>query len=318
MSTSDYTSNMPTSVLFLNIFKTEDESEENFAERVSLYEKKIKSHNLSVWQSLPHTEKLLRSKGKLTEIMNRRGLQSDNVYKHYNPYVDSGFDIFQPGKADTDLENYPKGSTFYEANTTNLLHFGIAGAMYTLNPEEKFYNEINYDLTRQVAEEQHYNNGSAAALNSDIKPIPYGGVFSQILLDCEYHLMETIIQDMEQNELFAGQKNRPIKADETRCNAIPQPYKIHPRSSIYKKAIRMANSTGIIDSGYRGELCGVVDVLAGQLSSGYRRVVSTHVLEPNKRYFQICKPDLSPFYVCQIEKLPSTERGAGGFGSTGN
>lgn len=314
---STHTTNMSTSVLFVEIFKTNAESDENFTERLSLYQKKIASHNLSVWQSLSHIEKMERSKGKLTEIINQSEV-NNTIYTQYKPYVDSGFDIFQPGKKGSTLENYPTGSTFYEPNSTYLLQLGIAGAMYTLNPEEKYYSKINWELTEQRAEEQYNRNGAAAASNSDVKPVPYGGVFSQILLGHKEHLMKTIIQDMEQNEKTVGTTNTPIVADDTRCNATPQPYKLHPRSSIYKKAFRMANSTGIIDSGYRGELCGAVDVLAGQLSSGYRRIVNSHVLEPNKRYFQICKPDLSPFYVCMVEKLPSTERGAGGFGSTGN
>ena len=39
----------------------------------------------------------------------------------------------------------------------------------------------------------------------------------------------------------------------------PLPYSIHPRSSIYKKSFRLANCTGIIDTGYRGNLGAVID-----------------------------------------------------------
>lgn len=314
---SAFNNNSMTSVLFVKISKASNESDENYSERLSLYNKKIYKHNLNVWQSLPNEDKMQRSKGKLTEVMNQPNEPDNNIYKQYNPYVDSGFDIFQPGKSLQQLENYQEGSMKYEPHTTTLLQLGIAGAMYTLNPEEKYYHNVNWELTDQHAEEQYNNSGAAAASNSDIKPIPYGGVFSQILLGHKKHLMKTIMRDIMQNDIAVGSKNIPIIADGSRCNATPQPYKLHPRSSIYKKAIRMANSTGIIDSGYRGELCAAVDVLAGELSSGSRRVVNTHVIEPNNRYFQICKPDLSPFYVCQVEDLPNTQRGTGGFGSTG-
>ena len=40
---------------------------------------------------------------------------------------------------------------------------------------------------------------------------------------------------------------------------IPMPYYVYPRSSISKTPLRLANSVGIIDSGYRGELMAVVD-----------------------------------------------------------
>ena len=34
---------------------------------------------------------------------------------------------------------------------------------------------------------------------------------------------------------------------------------MYPRSSIYKTPLRLANNTGIIDSGYRGNLMGAFD-----------------------------------------------------------
>jgi dUTPase len=37
-------------------------------------------------------------------------------------------------------------------------------------------------------------------------------------------------------------------------DCVSFPYFIFPRSSIWKKPLRLANSTGIIDSGYRGEI----------------------------------------------------------------
>jgi hypothetical protein len=41
-------------------------------------------------------------------------------------------------------------------------------------------------------------------------------------------------------------------------------YYIYPRSSISKTKLRLANSTGIIDSGYRGHLIGMFDVINNQ------------------------------------------------------
>lgn len=87
----------------------------------------------------------------------------------------------------------------------------------------------------------------------------------------------------------------------------PQPFMIYPRSSIYKTPFRLANNTGIIDSGYRGNLKAAFD-------NKENRVVD---LLPFTRLLQICMPDLKPFKVIIVESLDDTTRGSGGFGSTG-
>jgi dUTPase len=88
-------------------------------------------------------------------------------------------------------------------------------------------------------------------------------------------------------------------------------YYMHPRSSIYKTPLRLANSTGIIDAGYRGNLIGMFDCFAPQ-----------HVLNPHDRILQICAPSLMPIFVEIVETIEGlgdeTMRGGGGFGSTGN
>jgi len=91
----------------------------------------------------------------------------------------------------------------------------------------------------------------------------------------------------------------------------PLAYYLFPRSSISKTRMRLCNSVGIIDSGYRGELIAMVD---------YVGKGNDCIIDVRDRYFQICMGDLSPFYVEMVDKLEDlgiTERGAGGFGSTG-
>lgn len=97
----------------------------------------------------------------------------------------------------------------------------------------------------------------------------------------------------------------------------PLAYYLFPRSSISKTPMRMSNSVGIIDSGYRGELMAMVDLEMGR---GQQTHAEEFRIQVHDRYFQICMGDLSPFYVELVEKLEDlgiTERGAGGFGSTG-
>jgi len=87
-------------------------------------------------------------------------------------------------------------------------------------------------------------------------------------------------------------------------------YYMHPRSSLSKTQLRLANSTGIIDSGYRGHIIAMFDVLGGAYS-----------VEKYERLVQICAPSLVPIWVEVVnskEELgEKTVRGDGGFGSTG-
>lgn len=89
-------------------------------------------------------------------------------------------------------------------------------------------------------------------------------------------------------------------------------YYMYPRSSLSKTQLRLANSVGIIDSGYRGNLIGAFDCLS---KKGEYKVLK------NDRLVQICSPDLAPIVVEIVdteEKLGNkTSRGQGGFGSTG-
>lgn len=86
-------------------------------------------------------------------------------------------------------------------------------------------------------------------------------------------------------------------------------YYMYPRSSISKTSLRLANSVGIIDAGYRGNLIAVLDV------------EEAHIGKKFDRYIQICAPSLVPIIVIIVDSLEDlgeeTERGTGGFGSTG-
>ena len=84
-------------------------------------------------------------------------------------------------------------------------------------------------------------------------------------------------------------------------------YFLAPRSSISKTPLRMSNSMGIIDAGYRGELIAVCDNISDQ----------PYVIEKGVRLFQILNTDLVSFKEVIIsENLSDTSRGSGGFGST--
>lgn len=84
----------------------------------------------------------------------------------------------------------------------------------------------------------------------------------------------------------------------------PSAYYLYSRSSISKTPFRLANSVGIIDRGYRGNIGAYFDCKEGNVEEGQRLV-------------QLCSPTLDPFHVVLTETLTFTERGANGFGSTG-
>ena len=87
-----------------------------------------------------------------------------------------------------------------------------------------------------------------------------------------------------------------------------QHYYLYPRSSISKKGLMMANSVGIIDRSYRGELMGAVRNVTGQ----------DVLVARGERLFQIVAPNMG--HICETvrwDSLDETARGDGGFGSTG-
>ena len=87
-------------------------------------------------------------------------------------------------------------------------------------------------------------------------------------------------------------------------------YYMYPRSSLSKTSLRLANSVGIIDSGYRGTLIGMFDCLNDEVP-----------IEKYDRLVQISAPGLVPIYAELVDTLEElgerTARGDGGFGSTG-
>ena len=96
------------------------------------------------------------------------------------------------------------------------------------------------------------------------------------------------------------------------------PYYLYPRSSISKTPLIMANSVGIIDKDYRGDIMAKVRNIPTQ---PYTFESSTdndeYIIKKGSRLFQICAPDLSPIKITIVNELSETSRGEGGFGSTG-
>ena len=83
---------------------------------------------------------------------------------------------------------------------------------------------------------------------------------------------------------------------------------IYARSGLaVKHGISMANCVGVVDSDYRGE----VKVALVNLGA------EAYTVQPGERVAQLCIAPVWQAVFTPAEALSDTERGAGGFGSTG-
>ena len=106
----------------------------------------------------------------------------------------------------------------------------------------------------------------------------------------------------------------------------PVGYYLYPRSSMGTKTpLSLANSVGIIDSGYRGNIIAAVHSTRTPFitARGTFRREPDYTVEKYKRLVQLCPPDLS--YPIEVVLVDTEEelgdggnRGKGGFGSTGD
>lgn len=116
----------------------------------------------------------------------------------------------------------------------------------------------------------------------------------------------------------------PAKDDEG--NEIPNVWRYHSglvfqfpegldaefraRSSVYKTGLMLSNGVGTIDHGYRGEVQGVFYDILKQPLRHYK---------PGDRFGQLIIPGIDPRFIefIQVDELTETDRGAGGYGSSG-
>lgn len=95
----------------------------------------------------------------------------------------------------------------------------------------------------------------------------------------------------------------------------PVPYLLLARSSTSLTPLRMSNQIGLADAGYRGELIARVDCVTAD---------QEYYVDLGRRLFQVVQHNWLPWkcikFVDHLEDLPTPpdDRGAGGFGSTGN
>ena len=92
---------------------------------------------------------------------------------------------------------------------------------------------------------------------------------------------------------------------------LPGPHAValvYARSGLsIKHGLCMANGVGVVDSDYRGELkVGVIN-----------QKRESYTIMPGERIAQLVIMPVSCMPVCEVSELSDTDRGEGGFGSTG-
>ena len=109
-------------------------------------------------------------------------------------------------------------------------------------------------------------------------------------------------------------KDQIIKSGETAIlrlgiaceNLDKKSFLLMARSSISKTPIRLSNSIGLIDAGYRGEIMASVDNIKN----------IDYEVKVGQRLFQIVSMDGEPVKFRLDDNLSATNRGNDGFGST--
>ena len=108
--------------------------------------------------------------------------------------------------------------------------------------------------------------------------------------------------------------SRRVTYDTGLAIEIPEGYVglVFPRSSVYKTSLLLNNSVGVIDSGYRGPIKVIY------------RFIDEDIRYPDPYYKtgdRVAQLIIMPYPSIEFEEmaeLSETERGEGGFGSTGN
>lgn len=150
---------------------------------------------------------------------------------------------------------------------------------------------------RYVAAADKYNTGTVELRDSGF----------DVYCDTEYYLNQGDTVFLK----FGIAAACAIKPDSSLINRA---YWLMPRSSISKTPFICANSKGLIDSAYRGQLMGAIKMVTGE---------GLQTITCGTRLFQIVSGSAKPWskvvVVSSVDELPTpvTARGSGGFGSTG-
>ncbi len=136
-------------------------------------------------------------------------------------------------------------------------------------------------------------------------------IYENPFFDAGFNLICPV--DLEIEGFGLGKVNLGVRGAmtfNTNDSEVPVGYFLYPRSSTGTKTpLRLANSVGVIDAGYRGNYIAAFDNIR----------VGSFKVEKGQKLVQICSPNITfPLNVEIVKELDLlTVRGVGGFGSTG-
>lgn len=175
--------------------------------------------------------------------------------------------------------------------------------------ESEFMSQLNKvlgGLSNDVQSELIKNNEVALGglLKVNVKKLDPNAVIPTYSKDGDAGMDLTITREIE-NTSFSVSYGFGIAME------IPKGYVglVFPRSSVRNQDLILSNCVGVIDSGYRGELQATFKKTNGLDSLKYK------VGERGAQIVILPYPKVS---MVESEELSDTERGDGGFGSTGN
>ena len=180
-------------------------------------------------------------------------------------------------------------SSFYVENISQLKSSYMDLALFVMNGSEKLIDRYN-----------------ASIISHNDK------VFESRYPDAGFDLFSPVIDYFEVGKPKRHCLNVKCRADMVFSDGTRSPtgFFLYPRSSISKTSLRLSNSVGVIDSGYRGELMCAFDCF-------YR----DYMVSDGDRLVQVVAPGMVPIMVRLVEKEEDlgdvTDRGSGGFGSSG-
>ena len=174
---------------------------------------------------------------------------------------------------------------------------------------EPLSGEVHDEIDDMIAAEQAYTHMEVCAMREGVEELyATEGSGSQYSNDAGWDVRFVEDCTIQPNETVKLPLGIAVACFDDREHTEEAPFWLIPRSSIATKTpLRMANSVGLIDCGYRGELQAVVD----------NRGTEPFEVKRGTRLFQLVGRHMWPFRWSFVKKLSETERGSDGFGSTG-
>ena len=171
------------------------------------------------------------------------------------------------------------------------------------NADEEFINELNSLLNQLGNDMQSAYQQQSMITKVKIKKLDPNAVIPKYSIDGDAG-MDLTITDIKENTSFSITYGFGIAIE------IPKSYVglIFPRSSVRNQDLILSNCVGVIDSGYRGELQATFKKTQGLDSFSY------NVGDRGAQIMIIPYPQIE---FVETDDLSNTDRGIGGFGSTG-